>query len=159
MATTARKETVNVTFRDNRDDVRGRTIEQPGTTQADVTTLVDRLQVISKSGTLRATHSIKYSNDAFAAEADSDVSDTVRLYFELEDTSTAHFDIPDPADEIFEASSGPGANIVKEKSVLDAAVAGTPEKELGLLIDAVLAGTILISDGETPAGYLHGERV
>ena len=158
MAYTTLKNYATFTFRDVRDNVRTRQVELGGLVILTDDNAND-LHNASKSAVIKYVQNNVQSDDALAPDADSEVSDTARLYFELPDLEKGHFDIPDPHDEIFLATAGAGANIVKEYAVLAAAVAGTPEKAVANIIDDVLAGEILISDGEQPTRYLEGERV
>ena len=114
---------------------------------------------VSKSVVRRYVQQNEQIDAALSPDADSEVSDTLRLRFLLPDDSTWHLDVPDPHDELFLSTTGPGANIVKDKADLAAAVSPAPEFYLNAIIDKVLAGSILISDGEQPTAYLSGERI
>jgi hypothetical protein len=146
-----------LTFRDVRGDTRNRRIELGGLvviTDDDAT----EFHNASKSAVVAYVQQNEQSDEALVGDADSEVSDTLRLYFRIDAKKTAHLDIPDPHDELFLSTTGPGANILKDKADLDLDVGG-PGEAVGSIIDKVLAGSILISDGETPASYLYGERL
>lgn len=158
MAYTTLKNYINLTFRDVRENERIRTIELGGLV---IWTDDDAILFnnASKSG-VRKYASVNVQSDAGVdGDADSEVRDTLRLYFRMPSEEVYHLDIPDPHDELFLSATGPAANILKDYADLFAAVAGTPEKAVASIIDKALAGDILISDGETAATFLHGERV
>ena len=158
MAYTTLRNYLDLTFRDIRDNERRRTIELGGlvvVTDDNATAFHNA----SKSAVVSYVQKNVQSDEALVGDADSEVRDTLRLYFRIDAQKTAHLDIPDPHDEIFLATTGPGANVAKDYAVLFAASPGTPEKAVADIIDDVLSGEILISDGEEAASYLSGERV
>lgn len=158
MAYTTNKNTMVLSFRDIRNENRFREIELGGLV---VVTDDDALDFdgCSKSVVRRYVQKNEQIDNGLTPDADSEVNDTLRLFFLLTDDTKWHIDIVDPADELFLSTTGPGANIVKDKSVLAAAVSPAPEYYLNNIIDKVLAGSILISDGETPTAYLEGMRI
>jgi len=146
-----------LTFRDVRGDTRIRRVELGGLVVITDDDAAD-FHNASKSAVVAYVQQNEQSDEALSPDADSEVADTLRLYFRIDAKKTAHLDIPDPHDELFLSTTGPGANILKDKADLDLDVAG-PGEAVGNIIDKVLAGSILISDGETPASYLYGERL
>jgi hypothetical protein len=158
MAYTTNKNELVLSFRDIRQELRTKRIELGGlvvVTDDDAT----EFNGVSKSVVRRYVQQNEQIDTSLVADADSEVNDTLRLNFLLPNDSKWHLDIPDPHDELFLSTTGPGANIVKDKAVLAAAVSPEPEYYLNVIIDKVLAGSILISDGETPTAYLDGERI
>lgn len=157
MAYTTVKNTISFRYMDERDEVRNRTIELGG---AVIFTDDDAIimSAISKSGVMAYTASNKQVDNGQNIEVDSEVKDTARLYFLLDDQTQAHFDIVDPADELFLDTTGEGANIIRSVAQL-LLVGGVPGVALDALILKIMAGDILISDGETPIKYLYGQRL
>lgn len=147
-----------ITFKylDERNVERNRTIEISG---ANILTDDDAadFNTVSKSAVVSYTEKTKQVDAALVGDAGSEVGDTTRLSFRLPDMTKAHFDIVDMKDELFIATTGAGANIVKEYGDLDILV--PVENALKDIIDRVLGGDILISDGETPIAYLEGFRL
>jgi hypothetical protein len=158
MAYTTNKNYIRMTFTDVREQKRNKTVELGGAVIVTDDDAADFDQV-SKSAVRKYVQQNEQMDGALSPDADSEVRDTIRLYFKLTDDSKAHLDIPDPHDELFLSTTGPDAMIVKTYAVLAAAIDPAPEKALADIIDKVLAGTYLISDGETPTTYLSGERV
>lgn len=115
------------------------------------------MDTVSKSSLLSYTEGIKQVDIALTPDADSEVSDACRLAFLLDDNTRAHFDIIDPMDEIFLTLTGQGANIVIAYDDLD--ILDAPQLALKDIIDRVLSGDMLISDGETPVAYIEGFRL
>ena len=149
---------VNLAFQDVRNTKRNRKVQMvAGTALSDANALL--FHVASKSKMAKFWQGQIQIDDALTADADSEVGDTLRLYFELTGERTGHFDIVDPNDDLFLDTSGPNANIAITKASMDAGDPGTPEDALGQIIDLILAGTLLISDSETPTAYLKGERL
>lgn len=150
------KTSVSYTFEDIRGKKRVRIVEQPDFAAA--ATVGGHMVAASKSDYAKHSNVLVNSNELFAPPAaDSEVGDTARLYFELPDLSVGHFDIVDPEDTIFLATVGEGANIVIAYADLD----GVTSSQIAVkaLIDLALAGSVLISDGETPTRYLNGRRL
>lgn len=159
MAYTALQNFLVVTYTDIRGDTRNRRIETDPTLVV-TDPIVGLLDDVSKCALKRYSLGLNQADDALTPDADSEKADTARLYFDLDGLGKkGHFDIVDAHDDLFLATSGPNANIIKDYATLDAATAGTPEKALASIIDALLAGTFTISDGETPAAYLNGVRL
>lgn len=157
MAYTVKKREMLLQFRDIRNNVRNRTVEISGANVLMDDDAVD-WDAVSKSALLGYWEKIQQLDMAVTADNDSEVKDTCRLYFLMDDNTQAHFDIPDPKDDLFIATTGAGANIVKEYDDMSA-IAGNPAENLKAIIDRVLTGDILISDGETPVSYLRGVRL
>lgn len=158
MAYTTINNFLTVDYTDVRENSRQRRIELGGLVII-TDTEADAMHDASKSAVRKYWQSNVQMDDALTPDADSEVRDTLRLYLKLPDDSVGHFDIPDPHDEVFLSTTGPGANILKDYATLAAALAGTPEKAVADIIDLLLAGTFLISDGETAQTFLSGERV
>ena len=158
MAYTTANNFLSMRFRDVRNQLRTRIIELGGLV---VVTDDDAIEWdgVSKSVVRGYVQQNKQIDAALSADADSEVTDTARLYFLLPDDTTGHLDIVDPHDELFLSTTGPNANVIKDKATLVAAVSPAPEFYLNSIIDKVLAGSILISDGEQPTTYLRGERI
>lgn len=158
MAYSVVKELVSLVFRDERDEQRGRVIEFA----SPVVTLEDDMvlfNTVSNSIVASFSHTDKQTDPALSPAAGSEVRDTARLYFRLASQDRAHFDIVDPHIDLFIGATGTGATIIKDKATLAAGAVGSPELALNEIIDHVLAGDYLISDGETPEAYLEGRRV
>lgn len=157
MAYTTAKNTLVLGFRDERQQLRNRTIELGGLvviTDDDAT----EWSAISKSIVRTYKAGNKQVDQSLVAAVGSEVKDTARLFFLLDDDTQAHLDIVDPMDSLFLATSGAGALVVKPYDTLAAEV--TPEAvALVSIIDKVLAGSILISDGEQPVSYVDGARI
>lgn len=114
---------------------------------------------VSKCGMFKYVQGAQQVDDAVVGAADSEVGDTLRLNFGLPAGKKGHFDIVDGKDVLYVDTVGPNANVVIPKSEMDAATPGDPEDQLGNIIDLILAGTILISDGEVADSYIDGERI
>lgn len=157
MAYTVQKREVVLQFRDISNRVRNRTVEISGANGILDDDATD-WKAVSKSALLGYWEKIKQLDMGVTADADSEVGDTARLYFLMSDNTQAYFDIPDPVDELFIASEGEGLNIVKPYGDM-ASLLGNPAENLKEIIDRVMNGDILISDGETPHSYLSGRRL
>jgi hypothetical protein len=159
MPYTTYKNTLTLRMRDERDTERTRIVTLGGlvvVTDDDA----NLFNAASKSFVASYVQNNYQKDDALAPEADSEVRDTLRLYFRMPNEDTAFFDIPDPHDDLFLDTVGAGANILKSKTALDAAVDGTPEDAVGQIIDHVLAGEYLIDNqGVAAEAYLEGERI
>ena len=157
MAYTTIKNTLVMTFRDVREDTRQRTVELGGlvvVTDDDA----NLFNAASKSVVAVYFSVNKQGDNALAPDADSEVrTDTLRLYFRSADQDIIHLDIPDPHDEVFLSTTGPGANILKDRSAL--ALGGPAEVAVDGIIQKALDGDYLMSDGEAADVYLYGERV
>jgi len=145
-------------YRDERNDLRNRTVELGGlvvVTDDDA----EEWSAVSKS----CVRGYSYRNDQVdqskVADPGSEVKDTLRLYFLMEDDSRGHLDIVDPQDSLFIAPTGAGANILKTRDELVAGGPGSPGAYLDIIIAKCLGGQILISDGETPVTFLEGVRL
>jgi hypothetical protein len=147
-----------LSYRDIRNESRFREIELGGLVVITDDDAAD-FDGCSKSVVRRYVQKNEQIDASLTPDADSEVNDTVRLYFLMPDDTKYHLDVVDPHDEIFLSTTGPGANIVKDKADLAAAVSPDPEYFLNNIIDKVLAGSILISDGEQPTAYLEGKRL
>lgn len=158
MAYTTVENKLALRFRDVRNQLRRKTIELGGLV---VVTDDDAVEWdgVSKSVVRGYVQQNKQIDQSLMADADSEVNDDARLYFLMADDTQGHLDIPDPHDELFLSTTGPNANIIKDKADLAVAVSPAPEYYLNSIIDKVLAGSILISDGEQPVAYLKGERI
>ena len=157
MAYTTIKNTLTLNMVDVRENKRVRIVELGGlvvVTDDDA----NLFNAASKSAVDRYVQNNYQRDPAVTADADSEVRDTLRLYFKMDDISTAHFDVPDPHDEVFLSTTGPGANILKDRDDLALDVGG-PGEAVDTIIQNVLDGDYLISDGETPESFLSGERV
>ena len=157
MAFTTLKNFLTMTFRDARDNERVRVVELGGLVVVTDDNAND-FHNASKSAVIKYVQNNVQNDPALTADADSEVRDTLRLYFRMPDEGVYHMDIPDPHDEVFLAASGPGANILKERAELVLDIGGPGEAVDSIIADA-LAGEYLISDGEQPTGFLYGERV
>lgn len=157
MAYTTIKNTLVLSMVDVRENTRTRILELGGLVVAtdDDATLFNNA---SKSAVDKYVQNNYQRDPAITPDADSEVRDTLRLYFKMADTSTYHFDIPDPHDEVFLSATGPGANILKDRADLALDLGGPGEAVDGIIAN-VLNGDYLISDGETPIAFLSGERV
>lgn len=144
------------TWRDVRLDKRTRTIDVPDFTNVD--SISGSMAVMSKSDFIKTSNTLVNNNELIAPpDADSEVKDTLRLYFELASLDVAHFDIVDPKDDLFQATTGDGANTMV--TYVDLSLVTTSHIAAKDIIDMILVGTIFISDGETPIGYLEGKRL
>lgn len=158
MAYTANKNYLSIEYTDDSLSSRTRNIQCVPTLLI-TDPLVGRLDNVSKSALKEYTLHLNQRDNAIVPAGDSEVQDTLRLYFELENGDGAHFDIIDPDDSLFLATTGAGENILKDKAVLDAAAADTPENDLALIIDAILGGTFYVSGRETPVLFIEGKRL
>ena len=157
MAYTVKNRKMLLQYRDVRNNVRNREIEISGSNLLTDDDAVD-FHNVSKSALLGYWEKTQQLDMSQTADADSEVKDTARLYFLMDDNTQAHFDIVDPHDDCFISTTGEGANIVKEYDDM-ASVLGGPDEALKEIIDRILGGDILISDGETPVAYLRGVRL
>lgn len=165
MAYTTSKNMLTLIFRDVREQERVRVVELGGLVVVTDDNAAE-MDLVSKSAVPRYVQQNYQRDAALSADAQSEVRDTLRLYFRLPDGDKGHFDIVDPKDTLFLSTTGAGANIPVDKSTMDAADPvgnpGSPAEELdalGNIIDSILSGEYLISDGEQPEAYLGGERV
>ena len=158
MAYSTIKNWLAVTWIDERLDTRLRRIEC-GAAYTPVLADATQFHNVSKSAVSKWVQNDVQYDASLSGIAGSEVSDTLRLYFLMDNGDTYHMDIPDPVDSLFLATSGAGANILKTYAVLDAGAPLSPEDELARIIDHVLAGEYLISDGETPTAFIEGERI
>lgn len=156
MAYTVEDRKLSITFRDARNNTRKRTIEISAANII-VDDDITNMHEVSKSTVRSYWEDVKQVDMSKNPDADSEVEDTARLYFLMPNDTQSYFDIVDPKDGLFKSGSGKGANEVIEYgdlNILDGA-----ENSLKFLIDDILNGNILISDGETPHSYLHGVRL
>lgn len=158
MAYTTIKNLLTMTFRDIRNDERRRTVQLGGlviVTDDDA----NLFNAASKSIVAKYDQSNIQGDDSLVPDADSEVrTDTLRLFFRSAgDQETIHLDVPDPHDEVFLATSGAGANILKERA--DLLLAGAAGVAVDGIIQKALDGDYLMSDGELAGEYLFGERV
>jgi len=156
MAYTQVKRELRLQFRDIRGKTRSRTVEI-STGNLVVSDDIENLHEVSKSAVRSFRLSRKEVDMELNADAGSEVHDTGRWYFLMEDDTIASFDIPDPKDELFMATEGADANTMipyADLSILQGA-----QNSMKFLIDDILAGRILISDGETPIAYMNGVRI
>jgi len=145
-----------VIYRDIRNNTRKRTIEISG---GNLITDDDAVNMneVSKSTVRSYWEDIKQVDMANTPDADSEVKDTGRLYFLMANDTQSYFDIVDPKDDLFVSENGKLA--LEIKAYDDLSLLNGAENSLKFLIDDILAGRILISDGETPHSYLHGIRL
>lgn len=158
MAYTTIKNVLSLEFRDIRENTRQRRVELGGLVVVtdDDATFHD---AASKSAVRKYVQNNYQMDDGVTPDADSEVRDTLRLYFLMDDDTEYHYDIPDPHDELFLSATGPGANVLRDYEDLAQDVSPTPGWGVTNIIDNILAGEYLISDGEQPASFLSGERV
>ena len=156
MAWTVVEDSIIMTYRDVRDDTRSRTVEVASGLFTDVE--VGLHNAVSKSGIHTYAVRAKQVDLSVVGDADSEVKDTLRLYFLMEDATKAHYDIVDPHDSLFLDTTGEGANILRSVPQL-VAVGGAPGVALDAIIGLIMLGTIKISDGETPVQFLEGKRL
>ncbi len=145
-----------VTFRDIRNNTRRRVVEIDG---SNVITDDDAINMneVSKSTVRSYWEEVKQVDMGNSADADSEVKDTARLYFLMENDTQSYFDIVDPKDDLFVSVDGKLAMDVKAYD--DLSLVNGAENSLKFIIDDILGGRILVSDGETPHSYLHGVRL
>ncbi len=156
MAYTVKKRKLSMKYRDERDNVRTRSIEiSDGNviTDDDITNMNE----VSKSGIRSYWESVKQVDMGNSPSAESEVKDTGRCYFLMEDDTVSSFDIVDPHPDLFVSATGKNANVIKDYD--DLSLLNGAENSLKFLIDDILAGRILLSDGETPHSYLNGKRI
>lgn len=156
MPWTVVEDSITMKYRDVRDDVRSRTIEVSSGLFTDVE--VGLHDAVSKSAIHTYTTKAKQVDLNEVGDADSEVKDTLRLYFLLDDATKAHYDIVDPHDSLFLDTTGEGANILRSVPQL-VAVGGTAGVALDSIIALIMTGVIKISDGETPVQFLEGKRL
>ena len=156
MAWTVVEDSISMQYRDYRDDTRNRTVEVATGLFTDAEVALH--DAVSKSVVLAYTVKAKQVDLGGVADADSEVKDTLRLYFLLDDATKAHYDIVDPKDSLFLDTSGEGANILRSVPQLTA-VGGAPGAALVSIIALIMSGAIKISDGETPVQFLEGKRL
>jgi len=156
MAFTVVEDRITFTYRDVRDDTRNRVIEVSTGLFTDAH--AELHDAVSKSGLMTYQSTAKQVDLANVGDADSEVKDTLRLYFLMDDTTKAHYDIIDPHDSLFLDTTGEGANILRSTAQL-VAVGGAAGIALDAIITLIMTGVILISDGETPIQFLEGKRI
>lgn len=157
MAFTTTGNSYDVYMTDIRDQRRRLTIEL----DANVLTVEPFAQAISdmsKSEALYFINKNRQLNDTVNPDADSEVRDTLRLYFEMSDGKIAFRDLPDGDDVLFVSTTGDDAFIVRPYADL-AADTDPHAVALVFLIDNFLNGQMRISDGEQPVKYLRGRRI
>jgi hypothetical protein len=157
MAFTTVQNRITFTYRDVRGDKRNRVIETGG---VNLFTDDDAIlhDLVSKSAVIAYQATNKQVDMENVGDADSEVKDTLRLYFLMPDATIGHYDIVDPHDILFLSDTGEGANILRSQAQLTA-VGLVPGVSLVAIIAQILAGDILISDGETPVEFLEGARL
>lgn len=156
MAFTVKDRQLVITYRDIRNKTRRRVVE------IDASNLIvddDAINMneVSKSTVRSYWEEDKQVDMGNVPDSDSEVKDTGRLYFLMEDDTQAYFDIVDPKDDLFVTTEGKLANEMKAYGDLN--ILNGAENSLKFLIDDIIGGRILISDGETPHSYLHGGRL
>jgi len=156
MPWTVVEDKITMTYRDVRDDTRQRTVEVSSGLFTDVE--VGLHDAVSKSAIHTYTSKSKQVDLNEVGDDDSEVRDTLRLYFLLEDATKAHYDIVDPHDSLFLDVTGEGANIMRSVPQL-IAVGGAPGVAMDGIIALIMTGVIKISDGETPVQFLEGKRL
>lgn len=149
---------LSLTFSDERKDTRTRRVEV-ATTYDILPADIDAFVAASKSTVRNYWLSNENHDSALAAGADSEVKDTLRLFFLAAGDKQVHFDIPDPADDVFLSTTGPGANILMDYADLADIGASASQSAVADIIDQVTAGNYLVSDGEIGATFLFGERI
>ena len=156
MAWTVANRELTFRFTDARGDSRNRVVEiGAGNLLTDDD--AGDMNGVSKSVVLSYIEGIRQVDINLTPDSDSEVKDACRLAFLLDDNTRAHFDIVDPKDELFLTLVGAGANIVIAYDDLD--ILDPPQLALKDIIDRVLSGDMLISDGETPVAYIEGFRL
>lgn len=157
MPFTTAKNTITFRYVDERDDRRNREVELSGAYVfvEDDAILMD---AVSKSAVRSFRNTNKQVDLSRDADVGSEVGDTLRLWFLLDDDTKAHFDVVDPKDELFLDTTGEGANIMRSVPQL-LLVGGAPGIAMDALIAKILLGDILISDGEQPVQFLEGKRI
>ena len=156
MAYTVKDRQLVITYRDIRNKTRRRVMEISASNL-----IVDddaiNMNEVSKSTVRSYWEEEKQVDMGNVADSDSEVKDTARLYFLMEDDTQAYFDIVDPKNDLFVSVEGKLADEIKAYGDLD--ILNGAENSLKFLIDDIIGGRILISDGETPHSYLHGVRL
>lgn len=154
--TTVRNE-ISFSFVDERDDRRRRVIElAPAYVFVEDDAIL--MSAVSKSAVRSFRNTNKQVDLAQNFDVGSEVKDTLRLWFLLDDDTKAHFDVVDPKDELFLDTTGEGANIMRSVAQL-LLVGGAPGIAMDALITKIMLGDILISDGEQPIQFLEGKRI
>ena len=156
MAFTVKDRQLVITYRDIRNNTRRRVIEID-TSNLIVDDDAINMNEVSKSTVRSYWEEEKQVDMGNSADADSEVKDTARLYFLMENDTQSYFDIVDPKDDLFVSVDGKLAMDVKAYD--DLSLVNGAENSLKFIIDDILGGRILISDGETPHSYLHGTRL
>lgn len=158
MAVNQQDQHLSIQFNDIRAQKRNRTLQVKATmTPAEAQAIVDDFHIAGQCDVIAHSLRQKYVEDSpVGADADSEVSDTTRLYFRLADLTTCHLDIVDADASIFVGLTGQNALNVLPYADL---TLDPPKLAVKGIIDAVLAGDILISDGETPTTYVEGIRI
>jgi len=145
-----------ITFRDIRNNIRKRVIEiSAGNLVTDDDAI--NMNEMSKSTVRSYWEEVKMVQMLNTADADSEVKDTGRLYFLMENDTQAYYDIVDPKDDLFVSEDGKLA--MSMVAYDDLSLVNGAQNSMKFLIDDILAGRILLSDGETPHSYLHGIRL
>ena len=157
MAYTIEKRIQVLQYRDDANLVRTKHVEIGGGNLLMDDDAVD-FNAVSKCALMGYWEKINQLDMAKTPDSDSEKNDTARLYFLMTDNTQAHFDIVDPKDELFVATSGEDKNVIKPYADM-ASLLGNPAENLKEIIDRILGGDILISDGETPHSYLKGRRL
>jgi len=156
MPYTVKKRTTSFRY----DDIRGRSrtrLVETGILNIVHDDDANDMNAVSKSALIAYQPVDKQVNLSLTAASDSEVGDTGRLYFTMEDGTRYHFDIVDPRDDLFVATVGEAANVFIAYSALD--VTNDAQKALKAIIDRVLSGGFLIADGEKPHHYNNGRRI
>lgn len=145
-----------ITFRDIRNNTRRRVLE---ISAANIITDDDVINMneMSKSTVRSYWEEVKQVDMGNTPDADSEVKDTARLYFLMQNDTQAHYDIVDPKDDLFVSVDGKLAMDVIAYNDVD--ILNGAQNSLKFLIDDILGGRILLSDGETPHSYLYGTRL
>jgi len=157
MAYTVKKRIMVLQYRDDANKVRTKHVEI-----SDTNGLMDDDAVdwddISKCALMGYWEKINQLDMGKTADGDSERQDTARLYFLMDDNTKAHLDIVDPKDSLFVADHGADKDIIKPYADMGL-ILGGPSESLRDIIDRVIGGDILISDGETPIAYINGRRL
>lgn len=156
MAYTVQKRKLTMAFRDIFDGTRSRSIEISAGNVITDDDIVN-MNEMSNSAVRSYWEQVKQVDMANTPNTESEVKDTGRLYFLMEDDTVSSFDIVDPHIDLFIALTGKNGNVIKEYGDLN--ILNGAQNSLKFLIDDILGGRILISDGETPHSYLNGKRI
>jgi len=149
---------LNLTFNDVRNSRRGRKIQLANDfTEADE--VVNIMNALSKSKIIKRSNVLTSVGDVTAPPLGSEVGDSARLYFVNADGDGLHFDLIDAPDDLFQAQTGAGANIVREWDEIGTATDTTALAFQQLIAKIVTDNVILLSDGEEAYRYLDGKRL